>query len=84
MPHPNTSPFACALRAARAPRHTDGDVDAVLAAFGEHTAPPSASGALTLLDVARELTRDGEAPTLGAIGARLSERAVGYRRRRAQ
>lgn len=56
----------------------------MLAAFGEHTAPPSASGALTLLDVARELTRDGEAPTLGAIGARLSERAVGYRRRRAQ
>lgn len=80
MPQTNTSPLERALRAARTPRHTDADVDAVLAAFGEYTEAPPDGGASTLLDVARELTLDGAEPTFGAIGARLSERAAGYRR----
>lgn len=84
MPQVNTSPFAEALRAARSSRHTDADVDAVLAAFGGHTDAPPDGGASTLLDVAHETALDGKAPTLGELGARLSERAVGYRRRGAR
>lgn len=76
MPQANTSPLARALRDARRPHHTDADVDAVLRAFAGHTAPPPDGGASTLLDVSAELRGEGTQPTLGALGARITERAV--------
>jgi hypothetical protein len=85
MPHATDSFLARALRAARQPQHTDDDIAAVLAALDgpEVEQALSPGGASTMLDVAEELRTEGTTPTFGAFGARISERAVGYRRRRA-
>ncbi len=48
----------------------------MLRAFAGHTAPPPDGGASTLLDVSAELRGEGTQPTLGALGARITERAV--------
>jgi len=78
MPTSNTA-LESALRAARQPHHTDADVNAVLAVFGDTAT--SAEAARELLSVAEEIRRDGKAPAFGEFGARITLRDLARQRR---
>jgi hypothetical protein len=85
MPRSNTT-LDEVLREARQPHHTDADVAAVVAVFGDHNCDRAlyVGGASTMLDVAEEFRAEGTPPTFGEFVARISERAVGHRRRSAR
>lgn len=78
MPTSNTA-LESALNAARQPHHTDDDIRAVLAIFGD-TPSVSADAAGELLSVAEEIRRDGKPPVFGEFGARITMRDLARQR----